>query len=67
MLPYVPQGTAAQEGIGDGVQQDIRIRVTHQTHRMRNVHTPQYQGSPWNQGMDVKPLAHSHLHGIEHD
>jgi hypothetical protein len=53
----VSQAGRAEQCVGDGVQQRIRIRMAQQPDRMGNGHPPQHQRTARDQGVRVPALA----------
>ena len=61
MGPQVAGPHRAQEGVADGVGQDVGIGMAQQPQGMRDFHPSQDQGAPCHQPVGVIPQADSHV------
>src|SRR5690606_35972302 len=66
MAANIPQARSTQDGIGNGMQQGIGIRMPHQAMRMRDGDTAQNQGSAFAQHMHIKTLSYANRHAHNH-
>ena len=53
----IAETRGAEQGVGDGVQQRVGVRVAVETGRMRDVHATEDQLAPGDQGVNVVTLA----------
>ena len=61
MLADIAQPGGAQEGVGDGVADDVGIRVADQAPGMVDPHSAQQERPPLGQAMCVVPDSDPHL------
>jgi hypothetical protein len=59
MLSDIAQSCAAEQRIGDGVEQGIGIRMTQQPFVRGDVHAAEDERPPLDQGMNVPTLAYA--------
>ena len=64
MRANVAQRRSAQQGVGDGVQQHIGVRVAQQPEVKRNLYPTQNQLALSHERMDVPAFAYSEIHGF---
>ena len=67
MLADVAEAGRAEERIGDGVQQRVRVRVAQQTARVRNRHPAQHQRPADHQRVRVPAFADAQCRQVHAD
>jgi hypothetical protein len=60
MLSDVTQAGSTQEGVGNGMANDVGIRVSHQPARVGDPESTEYQRSSFAQPVSVVPDAYPH-------
>ena len=62
----IAEGGRTQDGVGHGVQKNIRVAVTVESHFKGNGHSTQDQWTPRHKPMSIMTHAHSQT-GTDHD
>ena len=58
----VPEGQRPENGVAEGVDRDVSVRVRHETDRRGDVHPAQPHGQPFFEGVHVVSVSDSEFH-----
>lgn len=59
----VAESGRSQQGVAQGVEGDVTVRVRHQPPDVRNAHAPEHHVIAVSEGVNVEPLTDTEIHG----
>jgi hypothetical protein len=60
MLADIAQSHGAEDGVGDGVEQDVGIRMTEEPFLPGNIYSADDQFASFHEAMNIIPVTYSH-------